>query len=189
MSLGQRFAGLEERERKLIIIFFGILALMLLVLLPLLVRSGVTAQADENERIRQVLEAIEDERMSLAQHQAEVAVVEKRYARKAPALASFLAKQAEQVGLEIPETEDRSTVPRGKQFKERASRIRLKRVGLLQFSNFMSSIEKSGYPVSISRLVMKKNSAKPDQFDVEMDVSAFDRESKKPNSKADAEKR
>ena len=189
MSLAQSFARLEERERKLLIVFFGVLAVMLLVLVPILVRSGVAEQAEANARIVSVLDAIEDERMSLAKSQAEKKRIESRYARKTPALASFLANQAEQVGLEIPETEDRSTVPRGKQFKERVSRIRLKRVGLLQFSNFMSGIEKSGFPVSISRLVMKKNSSKPDQYDVEMDVSAFDRETKKSGAKPDSEGR
>jgi general secretion pathway protein M len=179
MNLQERFDNLAERERKLLLIFFGVLGVMLLFLLPLLIRMGVSEQSERNDRIREVISMIEDERLTLNRRNAEVNRIEGRYRRQTPALAGFLAKKADDVGVEIPETQDRSTVPRGKTFKERASRIRLSKVGMLELSNFMNSITNSGYPVSISRLDIKKRGGKPDTYDVEMDVSAYDKEEKK----------
>ncbi len=187
MNLVERFDNLAERERKLLLVFFGLLASMLLFLVPLLIRMSVRDQADVNMRIREVIATIEDERVSLSRRNAETERIEARYRGKVPALASFLAKKADEVGVEIPETQERSTVPRGKTIKERASRIRLTKVGMLKLSNFMNSITNSGMPVRITRLDIKKRGNKADEYDVEMDVSAFDREEKKPKKKDGAE--
>src|SRR5690606_25309081 len=128
------------------------------------------------------------ERLVLNRRNAEVSRVEARYRKKAPELAGFLAKQADRADVEIPETQDRSTVPRGKTFKERASRIRLSKIGMLSLSKFMDSVSNSGYPVSITRLDIRKRGGKPDTYDVEMDVSAYDKEEKKPKKKTSTSK-
>lgn len=179
MNLQERFDNLAERERKLLVVFFGILGVMLLFLVPLLIRMGVREQVARNDRLREVISMIGDERLMLNRRHAEVNRIEGRYRQKPPALAGFLAKKADEVGVEIPETQDRSTVPRGKTFKERTSRIRLSKIGMLELSNFMNSVTNSGYPVRITRLDIKKRGGAPDVYDVEMDVSAFDKEEKK----------
>lgn len=185
MTLRERFEQLEERERKLLVLFLGILTAMVLIMMPLFLTMSVGAQEDDNERVREIIQQIEDERATLSRRQADVQRVERRYARAAPALAGFLAQTADQIGVEIPETQDRSTVPHGKTFKERVTKIRLRSVGMLKLAKFMDRIENSGYAVSISKLNIKKRGTKPDEFDAEMEVSAFDREAdKKPPKKA-----
>lgn len=188
MSLRDRFEQLEERERKLLMIFLGVLSTMVVFLLPVALAMSVGSQEDDNERIRDIIRQIEDERVTLSRRQADIERVERRYQREAPALAGFLAQTADQVGVEIPETQDRSTVPHGKTFKERVTKIRLRKVGMLQLSNFMDKIENSGYAVSISKLNIRKRGTKADEFDAEMEVSAFDREGdKKPAKKSKKE--
>lgn len=186
LNLRQRLDRLEERERKLLFILVGVAAVMMVLLVPLLVRMGVSSQADRNERMREIIQQIKDERVTLSRRQAEAVRVEGRYGRKAPALAGFLAQMADRSGVEIPETQDRSTVPRGKTFKERSTHIRLNRVGMYELSNFMEKIAQSGYPVSITKLDIRKRDTKPDQYDAEMEISAFDVEKKK-KKKADEE--
>ncbi len=96
-------------------------------------------------------------------------------------MAGFLAQMADKSGLEIPESQDRPVVPLGKTIKERQTRIRLSKVGLLALSNFLEKIDQSGYAVQISHLMIQKRSSKDDEYDAEMDVSAYDREEiKKP---------
>lgn len=185
MNLREKFEQLEERERKLLVIFLGILSTMILFIAPLFLAMSVGSQADDNERVREIIQQIEDERATLSRRQADVQRVERRYAREAPALAGFLAQTADQIGVEIPETQDRSTVPHGKTFKERVTKIRLRSVGMLKLANFLDRVENSGYAVSISKLNIKKRGTKPDEFDAEMEVSAFDREGeKKPPKKS-----
>jgi general secretion pathway protein M len=175
----ERMDALEERERKLLVIFLGVLGVMVVFLVPFFVAMSVSSQADENERIREVIQSIADERVTLGRRQADSGRVDKRYGRKAPDLAGFLAQTAERAGVEIPETQDRSTVPHGKTFKERVTKISVRKVGMLNLSNFLSQIENSGYAVSISRLKIRKLSNIDDSFDAEVEVSAFVREEKK----------
>lgn len=185
MNFKDKFEQLEEREKKLLMVFLGVLGVMVTLLLPFALTLSVSAQDSENERIREIIQQIEDERLTLSQRRADGKRVERRYARKAPALASFLAQTADRVGVEIPETQDRSTVPHGKTFKERVTKIRLRKVGMLELSNFMAAIQDSGYAISISKLNIRKRGTRPDEFDAEMEVSAFDREggAKKKNKK------
>ena len=186
MTLKERFDQLAERERKLLLIFFSVFSVMVLVLVPLAVAMSVSSQRAENDRIRELIQSIVDERVTLGRRQAEVNRVEKRYARKAPALASYLAQVADKVDVDIPETQDRSTVPAGRTFEERSTKIRLRNVGMLEMSNFMEGIARSGYAVSISKLTIRRRGAKPDDYDVEMEVSAFDKEEEKKKPKSNS---
>jgi general secretion pathway protein M len=184
MNLRERIDQLEERERKLLMIFGAVVGATVLILVPLVLAMSVSSQESDNERVRSIIQQIADERVTLGKRQAEIQRVERRYARVAPALAGFLAKTADEVGVEIPETQDRATVPHGKTFKERVTKIRLRQVGMLALSNFLEKIETSGYPLSVSRLNIRKRGTKPDEFDVELEVSAFDREVPKKKPKA-----
>lgn len=185
MTLREKFEQLEERERKLLLIFAGVVGFVIVFLLPFALAMSVGSQESENERLREIIQQIADERKTLGKRQAETDRVEKRYGRKAPALASFLAQTADSVGVEIPETQDRATVPHGKAFKERITKIRLRKVGMLQLSNFMEKIENAPYPISISKLNIRKRGTKPDEFDVEMEISAFDRDVPKKKPKVE----
>jgi general secretion pathway protein M len=184
MTLRERFEQLEDRERKLLLIFGAVVAFMFVLIIPTYATMSVGEQRGENERIYELIREIKDERVTLGRRKAETKRVESRYARNAPALASFLAQAADQVGVEIPETQDRSTIPAGKTYKERSTKIRLRSVGLLALSNFLEKVDNGGYPISISRLNIKKRGTKPDEYDVEMEVSAFDREESKKKTKA-----
>jgi len=183
MSLAQRFQGLGERERKLLVAFLSIFCLLCAVLIPLWVRMSVSDQAEENEVLTEAINDLSAERLTIAKRKQVLAQLDSRYRKTAPALAGFLANIAERFDLDIPETQDRSIVPHGKVFKERQTRISLKKVGMRKLSDFMEGVVSAGYPVAITRLDIKKRGTNPDEFDAEMDISAFDREESKPKPK------
>jgi len=190
VSLKTRFDQLAVRERKLLVAFGSILAVLVLVLVPLAVGMSVGSQEDENQAFRDVIQQISDERVALSRRQEEEARVARRYASPAPSLAGFLADAADKTGVDIPETQDRSAVPHGKTFKERQTRIRLSKVGMLALSNFLEKITQTGYAVQVSHLDIQKRGANDDEYDVDIDVSAFDREEAKkaaPKSRAKAD--
>jgi general secretion pathway protein M len=46
---------------------------------------------------------------------------------------------------------------------------------MASIAKFLEAIEKSGHPVAVSRLNIRKRAGEPDSYDVEVGVSAFDR--------------
>jgi len=59
---------------------------------------------------------------------------------------------------------------------------------MLSIAKFMESVEKSNYPVALSRLNVRKRSGEPDSYDVEVGVSAYDRNEPAPAAKPDEKK-
>ena len=186
MSLRDRINQLEDRERRLLGVFVLVFGVFVILVIPLGVTAYLSSVKDDNETIREAIDAIDDGRAMLSKRAGERADVEARYARKAPALAGYLASVAEGVSVEIPETQDQQAVPHGKSFEERSNKITMRDVGMLPLAKFMEELAQSGYPVSISRLNIRKRGTQPDSYNVQMTVSAYDKKAKpKPKPKAD----
>ena len=56
-----------------------------------------------------------------------------------------------------------------------APQIRLRKVPGYPLLKFLEKIEQSGYPLAITRLNVRKRGSERDSFDVEVIVSAYDR--------------
>ena len=113
-----------------------------------------------------------------------------RYKVATPQLAGFLDNHAKRLGIDIPEFKDRPVAPHGKLYEERATDISMKRVAMRPLVLFMEEIARANFPVSISRMTIRKRAAEPDSWDVSMTVSAFHRvEPKKTTSSRTASTR
>lgn len=180
MSLADRFSRLEPRERRLLGILGGVFGAMAFLALPIGIAATVHSQASENGALRDAITGIDDAREAVLKQKAAREAVAQRYASPAPPLAPLLAKIAGEVQLEIPESQDRQAVPHGKRYSERATKITLRKVGMLKLIKLMERIETSGHPVTLSSLNIHKRSSEPDSYDVDMVVSAFDRKAPEP---------
>jgi general secretion pathway protein M len=192
MSLRERLDRLEERERRLLSIFGAVVAAILVLLMPLAVTAALHGSRVENQTLRDAIEQITSERAVIEHSRALHKALEDRYSRPAPPLTSFLAKLAQEVEVEIPETQDRQPVPHGKRYEEKSTKIQLRKVGMLKVARLMERIETAGHPLSISQLTIRKRGLEPDSYDVDMVVSAFERKPDKaapakPKPKASAE--
>jgi general secretion pathway protein M len=185
VSLSERLARLEPRERRLLAILGGVLGFMAFLAIPIAIAATVHGQANQNEGLREAIANIDDSRAKVAKVQAARDAVTARYAQPAPPLAAFLAKIASEAQVEIPESQDRQALPHGKRYTERSTKITLRKLGMLKLIHLMEGIEKSGHPVTLSSLNIRKRGSEPDSFDVDMVVSAFDRKAPEPK-KADA---
>jgi len=187
--LSERLARLEPRERRLLGIGAGVLGFMAFLAIPIGIAATVHGQANENDALREAINNIDDSRSKVEKAQATRDAVTARYALPAPPLAAFLAKIASEAQVDIPESQDRQALPHGKRYTERSTKITLRKVGMLKLIHLMEGIEKSGHPVTLSSLNIRKRGSEPDSFDVDMVVSAFDRkapELKKADAKAAA---
>jgi general secretion pathway protein M len=175
MGLRERIDRLEPRERQLLGLLALVFAGLVVLLIPVTITALLSAKRGDTESLREAISELRQSREQVREIERERQTVLSRYARPAPPLASFLASLASQNALEIPETQDRPSVPQGKKYEERSTKIVLRKVGLRNLGKFMEGIEVSGHPVRISALNIRKRGIEPDSYDVEMIVSAFDR--------------
>ena len=175
MNISDRFARLDTRGQRLLNVVLLAFGLLVVVILPIVLIVIVHTKSSENQALRDAADNIADSRDQIEKVKLEKAATIERYAKPAPPLAAFLAGLASEVAIEIPESQDRQSVPHGKRYTERSTKMSLHKVGMLKLAKFMERIEQSGNPITISSLNIRKRGPDPDMYDVEMQVSAFDR--------------
>ncbi len=167
--------GLNPRERRLVLVMLAVFAVLAIVGIPVGFESLVHAREAYNEEVYSAIHAVQGARGQVRDRQAKKDAIVTRYAKHAPALAGFLEQTARQQKLEVTDSVDRPDVPHGKRYVERASVVHLKKAGMYAISRFLESVEKSGYPIDVSRLNIRKRTGEPDSYDVEVGISAYDR--------------
>ena len=184
MNIADRFSRLDAREQRLLNGALLVIGVLFVLVLPIALTAIVHTRRADNQALRDAGDSITDSRDQIDKSKQEKAATMARYAKPAPPLAAFLAGLASESGVEIPESQDRQAVPHGKKYTERLTKIALHKVGMLKLVKFMERIEQSGSPIVISALNIRKREA--DSYDVEMQVSAFDRSTavEKPVKKA-----
>lgn len=171
---------LTPREQKLAMALITVLAVMLLLALPIGLETMIASRRSDNNDMRDAIAKIQDSRAQIRDRQSKKDAVAQRYANKTPPLAGFIEQQARAQKLEVTDSVDRPDLPIGKQYTERTTVVHLKKANMLSISKLVESIERSGHPVLVSRLNIRKRSAEPDSWDVELGVSAYDRIEQKP---------
>ena len=156
---------LNPRERRLVSVLGVFLGAALVLAVPLGLEAIVRSRDADNQELHAALTQVQEKKEHLLQ----------RYAKKAPALAGFLEQAATKEKLELMDTDKRPDIPHGKRYVERSTAIHLKKAGLVPITEFLESIEKSGYPIEVSHLTMRKRLGEPDSYDVQVGVSVYDR--------------
>jgi len=175
VSIRERLERLDDRERRLLGIAALVAVIGALFVPPLALAALVHGKRSEVEDIQAAVQSILAEEETIQHARSERAAITERYSKPAPQLQAFLARLASEASVEIPESQDRQVVPRGKRFDERSTKITLRKVGMLKLSRFLEKIENSGHPVRITQIDVRKRGTEPDSYDVDMIVSAFDR--------------
>jgi len=168
--------GLNPREQRMATIGVVVLGVMLVVGLVGGLSVTVASRASDIDELKTTLAAVQAARGSVQERTSRKEGIAARYQNRAPALAGYLEKTARENKLEVSDSVDRPDVPHGKKYTERSTVIHLKKAGMLNISKFLEALEKSNYPVSVQRLDIRKRTGEPDSYDVEVGVSAFDRQ-------------
>jgi general secretion pathway protein M len=178
---------LTPREQKLAMALMGVAAVMLLLALPVGLETMIASRRSDNNDMRDAIAKIQDARTQIRDRQTKRDAVAARYANKAPPLAGFIEQQARAQKLEVTDSVDRPDLPIGKQFTQKETVVHLKKANMLAIAKLLEGFERSGNPIIVSRLNIRKRSAEPDSWDVELGISAFERqEQKAPAPKASA---
>lgn len=167
--------GLNPREQRMATIAVMVLGAMLFLAVPIGLQTLVSSRRSDNEELRGAMTAVNNARAQIRERQDRKSSIALRYGKKAPQLAGFLEQHASAQKLQVTDSVDRPDVPHGKKYVERNTVIHFKKSGMAAIAKFLEAIEKSEYPVSVSRLNIRKRAGEPDSYDVEIGVSAFDR--------------
>lgn len=177
--------SLDPRERRLLGVLGSVFVALVFVLVPVLVGSHLAGRREENAALAAAIESVQAGRAAIRRRETERQEVIARYGTPAPALASFLAERAKEAKVEIPESQDRPSVPHGKRWEERSTKVVLRKVKLLGLVDFLEGIVQAPYPLRVTRLAVKRRGGEADSWDVEVVVSAWDRkadEKQKPKT-------
>lgn len=180
MTLRERLDKLEPRERRLLTILLGFLAVIVLLLVPIGLASVASSKRAENQEIRDLLQSIYEASGKVSERKALKDALLARYSRPAPALAGFIEDAAKQQQLTAAESQDRPDVPHGKKYTERITVVKMHRLGMLGLAKMLEHIEGSGHPVAVTKLNLKPRAGEPDSYEVELGISAFDRKGEPP---------
>lgn len=167
--------GLNPREQRMASVAVIVVGVMVLLAVPIGLQTLVSSRRTENDDLRNALSAVNNARGQIRERQDRKSSLAARYGKKAPQLAGFLEQSASAQKLQVTDSVDRPDVPHGKKYVERNTVIHLKKSGMASIAKFLEAIEKSGYPVAVSRLNIRKRAGEPDSYDVEVGVSAYDR--------------
>ncbi len=166
---------MNARERRLLATLGFVGALLVVLALPFGLEAIVHSRLSANDDIRQALGDVQDARGKVRQRQARKDAIVQRYAKKAPPLGGFLEQTAREQKLEVTDSTPLPDIPHGKRYEEHGTNVRLKKTGMLALARFLESLERSGYPLAVTRLNIRKRSAEPDAYDVELGVASYDR--------------
>jgi general secretion pathway protein M len=168
--------GLNPREQRVASIAVYVLGVILLLAVPVGLSTLVSSRRAENEELKESLGAVNGARGKIRERQERKSSISSRYAKKAPQLGGFLEQNATAAKVQVSDSVDRPDVAHGKQYNERHTVIHLKNTGMGPIAKFLEALEKSDYPVAVTRLNIRKRAGEADSYGpVEIGVSAFDR--------------
>ena len=175
LAIVERFGRLNARERRMATILGVIAGVLVFIGLPVGLEAAVVSRRTDVTELRAALDAVQAARAQIRERQSKKDTIAARYVKRAPVLAGFIEELARAQKLEVTDSVDRAEIPHGKKFTERSTVVHLKRSGMLPIAKFLESVEGSGYPVTVSRLDIRKRAGEPDSYDVEVGISAYDR--------------
>jgi hypothetical protein len=175
MSIQDRLASLEPRERRLVGVLVIVFAAMVMFSVPLGVSALLSDENEAHARLTEAIERLETEGDALREQQELQDALRKRYETAAPALAGFLSKAASASSLAIPESKPESPIGHGKRYEERPTAISFRKVDLVSLVKFMERVSGGSEPIGITKLNVRKRGAEPNSYDVQMTVSAYHR--------------
>jgi general secretion pathway protein M len=190
VTLSERIAKLEPRERTLLLGLAALFGALLFLGLPYYLVKSVSDRRAQNQEIRDYIDKVQESRAKIEEKRAEHDALVARYDRTVP--ANFVDEAAKSNDVEIAETSKKPDVPHGKKFVEHVQVLHMHKAGLLGLSKMFEHIETAGYPIALTRLDVKPRAGENDSYDVELGISTYERKadttkSAKPEGSADSE--
>lgn len=136
-----------------------------------------------NEEIRDALKAIARNRNEYLEAKGQMRALEVRIGSIPPQLATDLEAAAREVGIQIPETNERPAAAVGKRYMEHNVDVTLRQVDLQQLARFLHKLETGQHMIYVTRLDVRRRFAEKDKLDVKLTASGIERVQAQPNKR------
>ena len=173
---------MSARERRLISALGGSFVACAVLLVGYLMFDSLQAMDQENQNMRDALDAIAKHSDDFRQAKARVKADELRIGTEPPQLAADLEAAAKEAGIQIPEFDRSDTVPAGKRYVEHTLDLKLRKIDMKALANFLSKVEKAHNLILITRLEIRRSFG-GDGTSVDVDLTASTYERLKDGSK------
>lgn len=169
---------LAPREKRL----FGLLGLTFVVcvfaLIGYRIRDGLAAIEARNAAAREALRSIDEHRDDLMGGGGPKGDLAARLGGAAPSLAPYLESIANEVGIQIPESSERTPTTKG-EHNELVIDVKLRGVTIDQLAQFLKKVETRHPAVVTQRLYVRTYFNQHEKLDVELTVAAYEKAQKK----------
>jgi type II secretory pathway component PulM len=180
---------MSARERRLISLLGSAFVGCAFLLVGYLVFDSMQSMSEENQDMRDALDAIAKHSDEFRDAKARAAAQALRIGNEPPQLAADLEAAAKEAGIQIPETADRPDAPAGKRYVEHSLDVKLRKVDLKSLATFLSKVETGRNLVLITRLQIRRSfGGDGASVDVDLTAAAYERlkDGKKPPLKGGA---
>jgi hypothetical protein len=174
---------MSARERRLISILGSAFVGCAFVLVGYLVFDSMQTMSEDNQDMRDALDAIAKHSDEFRDAKAKVKAQELRIGTEPPQLAADLEAAAKEAGIQIPETADRPDTPAGKRYIEHSLDLKLRKVDLKSLATFLGKVETGRNLVLITRLQIRRSfGGDGTSVDVDLTATTYERlkDGKKP---------
>jgi type II secretory pathway component PulM len=174
---------MSARERRLISILGSAFVGCAFLLVGYLVFDSMQNMSEENQDMRDALEAIGKHSDEFRDAKARAAAQALRIGTEPPQLAADLEAAAKEAGIQIPETADRPDAPAGKRYIEHSLDVKLRKVDLKSLATFLGKVETGRSLVLITRLQIRRSfGGNGTVVDVDLTATTYERlkDGKKP---------
>ena len=175
--LRQAYDGLAPRERTLVSVAGGMLAVALAYLFVIQpIMSAISEGDTRAETAQQELRAMQRLQRDYLAVSQQLSSVETRIASSAPRgnLRTTLESLATQAAVKIESMEPQAS-PANETYKETKVEVALKSVSLDQAVNYLTGIESAPQVLSVKSLRMRKRPDQSELLDVTFTVSSFEK--------------
>jgi type II secretory pathway component PulM len=174
-TLSGEWNRMALRERQLVLGLGAAVVLAIFVIGGMLFFSGLSEVEEDNAAIRDALTAISRNRNEYLAARARQRAQEVRIGSSVPQLATELETAAQEIGIQIPETNPRSPQAAGARYLEHNVDVKLRQVDLQQLSRFLAKLEKGQQFIYTTRIGIRRRFAERDKLDVELTATALER--------------
>ncbi len=174
-SISREWGRMAERERRLFVVFAMTLGLLVVFVGGYLVSTDIADTNSRNDDMRAALKAIARNRIEYLEAKQKMRAMEVRLGSTTPQLAADMEAAAKEVGVQIPETNERTPAPIGRRYLEHNVDVKLRQVDLKQLGKFLYRLETGGHLIYVTRLSVRRRFAERDKLDIELTATSIER--------------